>query len=81
MKFEIKSKTVNRSIAFYIPEGGEIHVKVVGDMMGNRICDGGRFHGDKIKYTGGDHEEFAKICRRWYRARINWMRTWRAAFC
>lgn len=35
--------------------------------LGHQICEGGHLGGSTITYEGDDENEFAEICRKWWR--------------
>lgn len=72
MEITIKSRKLGRVITFSRPGASYIYVDLNGQQgtLGTQICDGGRLSGSTIGYSGKDQEEFAKICRKWYRAYI-----------
>lgn len=72
MELTIKSRKLNQEITFSRPGSHYIYASLNGQhgTLGCQICDGGRTMGSTIGYSGDDQADFAKICRRWYRAFI-----------
>lgn len=72
MELTIKSRKLYAEITFSRPGGHYIFADLNGKpgTLGNQICTGGRTMGNTLGYSGSDQEEFAKICRKWYRAYI-----------
>lgn len=70
MKFTIKSRKLSSEITFCRPGSHYIFANLNGQpgTLGTQICAGGRTMGSTIEYSGDDMAQFAKICRRWYKA-------------
>lgn len=70
MKFQIKSKKLDRTITFTRPGGGYIYADLNGQpgTLGNQICRGGSTTGIPLSYRGDCEGEFEWICCNWYRA-------------
>lgn len=71
MEIEIKSRH-GKTYTFSRPGSGYIFCDM-GDSaavgtLGQQICHGGRLSGSTISYRGESLEEFAAVCRQWYRA-------------
>jgi hypothetical protein len=66
---KIRSKILNGTLTFSRSRSGYIYVDTNGKpyTFGDQICFGGRLSGNTMMYTGNDENEFAKMCRRWYR--------------
>lgn len=73
MKFVLTSKILDRKVTFSRPGRSYIYADLNGKpgTLGNQICEGGAvMSGSAMTYSGDDDAEFARICRKWYRAYI-----------
>lgn len=73
MQITIKSRKLDQEITFSRPGGDYIYADLNGEpgRLGKQICAGGRLLGSTIGYSGDDEDEFATICRRWYKAYVS----------
>jgi len=72
MQMQIRSSKLGKTITFSRPGGAYIFADMNGQpgTLGKQICVGGGMMGSTISYTGDSTDQFAAICRRWYRAYV-----------
>lgn len=78
MELSIRSKILGRTLTFTRPGSSYIYVDLNGHSgtLGVQICEGGSTTGWTLSYEGNDQKEFERICRRWYRANVNYHKKW-----
>ena len=70
MKYSIMSWKLGRSVTFFTGNGTEyVFVDLNGrpGTLGDQICRGGMLRGSPISYRGESKDEFATLCRRWWK--------------
>ena len=70
MEFTIKSRKDKADFIFICNlMRGYIRVRISNhsDSFSRQICEGGKFAGETLFYSGVDEYRFNDICRRWYR--------------
>ena len=71
MQLTIYSRSRGRTFTFSRPGPDHIYLDTTGNhpgTLGQQPCEVGAFRGRTLTYAGSDEAEFARICRRWYRA-------------
>jgi len=78
MKLTIFSKRLGREVTFSRPGSDYLYVDLNGQpgCLGKQLCDGGYLSGSTVGYGGDSEEEFAGVCRQWWR---NYLRNHPAA--
>lgn len=69
MRLEIKSRKLGKTVTFSRPGTYYIFVDLNNQpgCLGQQICDNGELLGSTIGYDGEDQDEFARICRGWWK--------------
>lgn len=73
MEYTINSKKLGKKITFSSQNSGYIFVDTNGKpgLLGDQICQGGKFTGPTLFHIGEDEELFKKICKRWYKKHVS----------
>lgn len=69
MEFQIKSRD-HGVVTFCKPGREAVYMNIHGGPwnLGNQLCEGGKFRGPTIAAGDCTPEEFAALCRKWWRA-------------
>lgn len=78
MEFKINSRKLGHQVTFTRPAKRYIFVDLSASQnrpgtLGRQPCYGGGLTGSTLEYWGDDKQEFAALCRKWFKAYVSSM--------